>query len=703
MKLLALFLVAALAVPVITQAAEDHSVARVWNEVLLDSIRADRPVPPVHTRNLFHLSAAMWDAWAAYETGPRGVFHDEKVPGGGSAADREIAVSYAAYRILSHRFGTAATPALTADPASFQAVYDQQMVDLGLDPAITTTIGWEPAAVGNRVAAEILELHREDGSNEMNGYADTSGYEPVNPPMLLPLTFDVDRVVDKNLWQPLSFVPSGDPAQVFVTPHWGDVIPFALTRQSPEQVYLDPGLPPQLGGYRDAQFKLNNVEVIRYSSWLDPDDGVIVDISPAVVGNNTLGTNDGSGHGPFNPVTGEPYGQILVKHADFGRASAEFWADGPDSETPPGHWNTIANEKVTDRLAPEDKRLGGTGPVLDALAWDVHLYLVLNAAVFDAGIAAWDAKEHYDYVRPITSIRYMAAMGQSTDATRESFHPDGLPLVPGLIEEITAESSAEGARHAHLADHVGEIAIRAWLGAPEDPSTYTGVDWILGIDWIPYQLKTFVTPAFAGYVSGHSTFSRAAAEALTLFTGSPYFPEGLGTHTIEEGSFGFEYGPSEDVTLYWATYYDAADEAGESRLYGGIHVFADDGPGRIMGAQAGIAAYEKAMRYFAGEDPGFLVGEWIVIPWLGYVQMLADGWMYHDTLRFLYAAGDSANAWLYTPDFGQPDGGAGWVWTSAEVFPHLYRASDGAWLWYAEGSRDPRMFYNLSSGVWEEF
>ena len=48
------------------------------------------------------------------------------------------------------------------------------------------------------------------------------------------------------------------------------------------------------------------------------------------------------------------------------------------------------------------------------------------------------------------------------------------------------------------------------------------------IDWVPYQRKTFVTPPFAGFTSGHSTFSRAAAEVLTRFTGAPYFPGGLG-------------------------------------------------------------------------------------------------------------------------------------------------------------------------------
>ena len=93
---------------------------------------------------------------------------------------------------------------------------------------------------------------------------------------------------------------------------------------------------------------------------------------------------------------------------------------------------------------------------------------------------------------------------------------------------ITAESSAPGERHEELADHVGEIAVRAWRGFPADPETETsGVGWILAVDWVPYQRSTFVTPAFPGYVSGHSTFSRAAAEVMTAFTGDAYFPGGL--------------------------------------------------------------------------------------------------------------------------------------------------------------------------------
>ena len=109
-----------------------------------------------------------------------------------------------------------------------------------------------------------------------------------------------------------------------------------------------------------------------------------------------------------------------------------------------------------------------------------------------------------------------------------------------------------------------------------------------------------MTPAFQGYVSGHSTFSRAAAEVVTGFTGSEYFPGGLNGYTIKAGSLKFEAGPTTDIRLEWATYYDAADQAGQSRLYGGIHVEADDLMGRKIGAQCGTAAWAMAQRYYAG-------------------------------------------------------------------------------------------------------
>ena len=412
---------------------------------------------------------------------------------------------------------------------------------------------------------------------------------------------------DPNRWQPLELevmvaqngMPLSETVQTFVGPHWGAVEPFALARTDDGRPVLDPGPPPFLGDpATDAEFKEAIVEVVEHSALLDPASGVTIDIGPASTGNSTLDSYEESGHS-VNPVTGDPYPRNEVALGDYGRVVAEFWADGPSSETPPGHWNTIANT-VTEALGA-DLRIAGQGPAVDQLEWDLKLYLALNGAMHDAAVAGWWTKGFYDYARPISMIRHMGGLGQSSDPDGPSFHPDGLPLVADLIEVVTAESSGPAQRHAHLADHVGEVAVRSWIGVPPDPETeVSGVGWIRAVEWVPYQLPTFVTPAFAGYVSGHSTFSRAGAEVLAAMTGSEYFPGGFGEWTIPAGSLEFEAGPDTDVTLQWATFADAADEAGRSRLYGGIHVRADDLAGRQMGQTVGQDAWNLARQYFEG-------------------------------------------------------------------------------------------------------
>jgi hypothetical protein len=301
-----------------------------------------------------------------------------------------------------------------------------------------------------------------------------------------------------------------------------------------------------------------------------------------------------------NPSTGEPYAANVALRGDFARALAEFWADGPQSETPPGHWNTIAND-VTD--SDVDLRIGGDGPEVDRLEWDVKLYFALNGAVHDAAVAAWGTKGYYDSARPISMIRYMGEQGQSSDPAGPSYHPDGLPLVPGLIEVVTPASSAPGQPHEQLSAHVGEVAVRAWRGNSDDPTQASGVGWIRAVDWVPYQRATFVTPAFAGYVSGHSTFSRAAAELMAAFTGDPYFPGGLGQWTVPAGDLDTDAGPTRDVTLQAATYFDAADQAGISRIFGGIHIRADDFAGRQIGSECGRDAWALAQHYYEGTAP----------------------------------------------------------------------------------------------------
>ncbi|MGZ6265498.1 MAG: vanadium-dependent haloperoxidase [Candidatus Limnocylindrales bacterium] len=575
------------------------SVARAWDEALLDAIRRALPNPPVHARNLFHTSVAMWDAWAAYDPQASGYLVKEKDTAPDVAAARNEAISYAAYRVLTARF----IKAVGADKSLSE--FDDLMDSLHYPLTVTTTEGTSPAAVGNRIAAAVLAYGLNDGSNQAGGYADPS-YKPVNSPLVVNQAGT--QMTDPNRWQPLQIehmisqngIPVTNGVQQNVGPQWGGVKSFGLPAMSGKIPPMYPGNPPQLGDpATDQQFKDQVVEVIRDSSLLDPASPATIDISPGARGNNTLGTNDGHGHAT-NPATGKPYPPDVVNEGDFGRVMAEFWADGPNSETPPGHWNVLAN-LASDEMDPNLK-VGGQGPVVDRLQWDVKLYLALNGAVHDAAIAAWGAKGYYDGARPISWIRYMGGLGQSSDPSLPSYDKNGLPLVPGLIELITKETTAPGQRHAALAGHEGQIAVYAWAGNPKDPKTQVGgVKWILAVNWVPYQLPTFVTPSFPGYYSGHSTFSRAGAEVLTAFTGSQYFPGGVSGYTIKAGSLKFEAGPATDIRLEWATYYDAADQAGQSRLWGGIHVQVDDFTGRMMGSQCGKDAWTLAQQYYSGK------------------------------------------------------------------------------------------------------
>src|SRR4029453_15653270 len=143
---------------------------------------------------------------------------------------------------------------------------------------------------------------------------------------------------------------------------------------------------------------------------------------------------------------------------------------------------------------------------------------------------------------------------------------------------------------------LGELALYAWNGPPVDPANQNaGSGWIRAKSWMPWFPATFVMPPFPGYISGHSTFSRAAAEVLTAITDDEFVPGGLSVQHVPAGELKVENGPSQDFELQWATWYDAADQAGISRRYGGIHPFYDDYPARKVGSEIGVKAWSKAL------------------------------------------------------------------------------------------------------------
>ena len=599
---------ACLLVGLASPARADQSIARQWDDVMLSGIKRDRVRPPVQARNLFHMSVAMYDAWGAYDPTIRPYFFNEKIVSANIDAARRESISYAAYRILKSRF------ALSPNVTSIYATLDAKMAALGYSTAVTTTVGNSPAAVGNRIALQLMDIAYNDNSHEEIDHASYPGtYLDLNPALIVALPFN-PTVLYPTRYQPLALsffvdqngnpVPGGYPAKV--APFWGFVTPFGLQPSDMDParpgVLLAAPQPPVLNGIGNDTWRAGHEGVLHFSSMLTPDDGALIDISPASMGNNTLGTNDGVGR-PLNPVTGQPYAPNVVKRGDWARCLAEFWADGPNSTTPPGHWNELASAVVENPLFV--RRMGGKGPVLDPLEWDVKMYLALNGALHDAAITAWGIKGYYDTMRPIGAIRYLAQNGQCSDTALPSYNANGLHLAPGVVELITPATTAPGQRHQDLAGYEGKVAAVSWPGAPASPAnTYSGVEWILAGNWTSYQRPTFVTPPFPGFVSGHSTYSRAGAEMLTRLTGSPYFPGGMATYTCNRNEFlVFEDGPSQTFTFQWATYYDAADNSGQSRIYGGIHPEFDDLPGRVLGSQVGAKAHAKAMSMFVPITP----------------------------------------------------------------------------------------------------
>lgn len=623
-------------------------VARQWNEVLLEAIREDYARPTIHARNLFHVSAAMYDAWAAYDDTAATYFLGKTVDGfstryEGITATNEIellrreAISYAAYRLLNHRFRNSPAAEITLSR------FENLLISLGYDPdnnSMDYSSG-DAAALGNYIAASIIEFGLQDGSNEHNSY-NNKIYSPINNPLLIS-SYGNQELEDPNRWQPLTFNQfidqSGQELEndtpEFLSPEWGRVSPFSLTdddktnfiRDGDEYVlYLDPGKPPLLksdgdDAYFAEEYVWGMTLVASWSAHLDTADQTLVDISPGNIGNLDAlptqysdypafydfmeGGDISQGH-EINPITGEAYEPNIVLRADYARVLAEFWADGPDSETPPGHWFTILN--YINEHPQLIKKYKGEGRELNNLEWYIKSYFVLGGALHDAAVAAWSIKGRYDYIRPVSAIRWMGQW-QSSDPNLPNYNINGLPLIPGLIELISEDDLLAGENNRF----VGEIKIRAWRGHYwiSNPRFHeAGVGWIRPQIWWPYQRPTFVTPPFAGYVSGHSTFSRAAAEVLTKFTGSEFFPGGIGEFVAEQNEFlVFEDGPSQDVTLQWATYRDASDQTSLSRIWGGIHPPCDDVPGRIIGEKIGIQAFNHADLFFKGNVMNDMISE----------------------------------------------------------------------------------------------
>ncbi len=445
------------------------SVVVQWNDTALESIRQVHPGPPIVARSLAVMHTCGYDAWAAYDREAVGTQL-------GGTLRRPLAEA------------TEANKAKAVSYASYRALLDlfpqpEQiarirafMTSLGYNPDDNSTDVHTPAGIGNRAAAAVLNFRHHDGSNQLGdlhpgAYSDYTGYAPVNTP---------DQINDPNRWQPLR-IPDGHGGfvtQSFIAPQWGRVTPFAL--RSGDQFRP---VPP--AKYPSQNYTEQANVVLAYSAALTDEQKTI----------------------------------------------AEYWADGPLSELPPGHWTLFAEfVSARDHYGIDD---------------DTRMFFALTNAIFDASISSWEAKRFFDYVRPVTAIHFLY-----------TGHP-----------------------------------VTAWAGPGQ------GTQVIDGGTWRPYQAPTVVTPPFPGYLSGHSIFSAAGAQILRLYTNSDVFGFAV---TFPAGGGRVEPGlvPHAPLTLSWGTFSDAADEAGISRRFGGIHFRQEDVVSRKIGRLVADQAWAKAISYF---------------------------------------------------------------------------------------------------------
>ena len=494
--------------------ASDNAVLK-WDEELLQTIRKypAQTGPTITSRALGVLHTATYDAWAAYDATAVPTMknvNNRQAAGDRTPENKTKAISWAAYRVLRDLFPTTQFPNIDTD-----INYDAQMVELfGTAWASDTS----PAkAIGENAAAAVIAYRHRDRANQLadepgtpippdgsqpKPYADYTGYQatrawnaPTDPMRWQPLcTLTAAAAAAGNVPPPTSTTNCVGPnyaVQSPTTPQWKNIESFALT--APNQ-FMPPG-PPKLAN----------------GTQYDPKD-----IETALADTSNL--------------------------TDAKKVTAEYWADGPKSEFPPGHWAVIAGAL---------SRKNG-----NSIDTDAKMFFVLGNAVLDAGISAWAAKfkidpndptKTWDFWRPITAIRH----------------------------------------------HYRGKMINSWKGP------YKGYGLVPAEQWLPYQALNVITPPFPEYTSGHSTFSGAARVAIIAFTGTDNFRAQV---TIPKGTSLFESGavPAQDVTLSWKNLLDASEQAGMSRRYGGIHFYSGDKHGRANGASVGYWVYDKATKYFSG-------------------------------------------------------------------------------------------------------
>lgn len=305
-----------------------------WNRIVLHTIRETKTAPTVAARALAVVHTCVYDAWAAYDPVAEGTRL-----GATLRRPAEERTLDAKREVISRAARLAASDLFPR----FASRFDAALAEEGYDPAAGSEAG-SAAAVAEQACRAVLDHRHADGANQLGDepgstggpYSDWTGYRPVNDP---------DHVRDPDRWQPLR-TPDGPGApavQRFVTPQWGRVLPFAP------------------GG---------------------------ADLLPADLGPPRAGT-------PARQAEVDEIVNLSAGLTDEQKVIAEYWADGPGSESPPGHW-MLFGELCSRR----------DGHGLDS---DVKLFFVLANSMLDTSIATWARKRDFDSIRPISLVRSVYA------------------------------------------------------------------------------------------------------------------------------------------------------------------------------------------------------------------------------------------------------------------------------------------------------
>jgi hypothetical protein len=423
----------------IADRANDNVILK-WNEELLQTIRANPggTGPTVTARAIGMLHTATFNAWAPYDGVAKATLGTPvRQPMTQRTLDnKNKAISFAAYRVLADLFpGRADDFKLQMDELSFTDLND------------TSTA----ATIGNDAAALVIAERRNDGSNQINGYADTC-----QPPNCYTPKNAWDTVNDPWAWQPLCIPGASGPipcpggaVQRPLTPHWKNIKPFAL------------------------------LDAMQFTAKPPAQSMAEIDLAIADAADN-----------------------------DAEKARSEYWADGPGSEFPPGHWAVFAQALSRKRAHTLDT--------------DAKLFFVLGNALLDASIASWAVKYRDDFPRPISAIRYWKK-GQMIKSWRgpnqgvglvpgEQWLPYQRPNVvtPGFPEYVSGHSTFSGA---------GRVAIVAFTGTDNFKAKAT-------VKAGSSQIEKGVTPA-SDVVLSWNTFTDAARDAgMSRRNGGIHFKSG---------------------------------------------------------------------------------------------------------------------------------------------------------------------------------